>query len=76
MRQSEWVKPIVVNPRNVIISGHRRWKAALELGLETVLVEVREFPDEMAELKALLLENANRFKTTEQKLGSSSLARR
>jgi len=68
IRQSEWVKPIVVNPRNVIISGHRRWKAALELGLETVLVEVREFPDEMAELKALLLENANRFKTTEQKV--------
>ena len=68
IRQSEWIKPLVVNPNNVIVSGHRRWKAALELGIESVPVETREFPDEMAELKALLLENANRFKTTEQKV--------
>jgi ParB family chromosome partitioning protein len=68
IRQSEWVKPLVVTPSNVIISGHRRWKAVLELGLESVSVEVKEFADEMAELKALLLENASRFKTTEQKV--------
>jgi ParB family chromosome partitioning protein len=31
-------------------------------------VEVREFENELAELEALLLENASRFKTTEQKV--------
>jgi len=68
IRQSEWLKPLIVTPNNIIISGHRRWKAALELELESIPVQVREFPDEMAELKALLLENASRFKTTEQKV--------
>lgn len=68
IRQSGWVKPIICNQSYTIISGHRRWKAALRLELESVLVEVREFPDKLAELEALLLENASRFKTTEQKV--------
>lgn len=68
IRQSEWVKPIVCNQSYTIISGHRRWKAALKLGLESVPVEVSEFPDELAELEFLLLENASRLKTTEQKV--------
>lgn len=38
------------------------------MGLESVPMEVREFPDETAELEALLLENAIRSKTTEQKV--------
>ncbi len=62
------MKPIICNQSYTIISGHRRWKAALRLELESVLVEVREFPDKLAELEALLLENASRFKTTEQKV--------
>lgn len=65
---SGWVKPLVVTPSNTIISGHRRWKAAIKLGLETVPCVVREFPDELAELQALLLENASRLKTNEQKV--------
>lgn len=68
MRHFEWVKPLVCTSNNTIISGHRRWKAAIELGIESVPVEVREFPDKTAELEALLLENASRFKTTEQKV--------
>lgn len=63
-----WIKPLVVTPQNLIISGHRRWKSALQLGLEVVPVEVREFPSELAELEALLLENTSRLKTTEQKI--------
>lgn len=63
-----WVKPLVVTPNHTIISGHRRWKAVCLLGWETVPVEYREFFDELAELEALLLENASRFKTTEQKV--------
>lgn len=66
--ESGWIKPLVVTPTGTIISGHRRWKAALELGLESVPVVVREFPNETAELEALLLENAARTKTTEQKV--------
>ncbi len=68
IRQSGWIKPLVVTPADTIISGHRRWKAALSLELESVPVEVRKFPDELTELEALLLENASRFKTTEQKV--------
>lgn len=66
--QSGWVKSLVITSDNVIISGHRRWKAALELRIQSIPVEVRSFPDELAELEALLLENASRFKTTEQKV--------
>src|SRR6476469_7216642 len=63
-----WIKPLVVTPQNLIISGHRRWKSAIQLGLEVVPVEIREFPSELAELEALLLENTSRLKTTEQKI--------
>jgi hypothetical protein len=68
IRNSGWVKPLVVTPKHIIISGHRRWKAVCLLEWETVPVEYREFPDELAELEALLLENASRLKTTEQKV--------
>ena len=68
IRSSGWLKPLVITKDNVIISGHRRCQAAIELGRETVPVEVREFENELAELEALLLENASRFKTTEQKV--------
>ncbi len=67
IRTSRWIKPLVITSRNIIISGHRRWRAVLELGLDTVPVEVREFTSEIAELEALLLENASRIKSTEQK---------
>ena len=68
IRMSGWVKPLVVMPTGTIISGHQRCKAVLELGWESIQVEVREFPDELAELEALLLENASRIKTIEQKV--------
>ena len=61
------IKPLIVTPEGTIISGHRRWKAVLSLGWETVAVEEKQFTDETAELEALLLENANREKTVEQK---------
>ena len=64
---SGWIKPLVVTPNYIIISGHRRLKAALELGWEMVPVEIRDFENAAAELEALLLENESRHKTTEQK---------
>jgi len=68
IRVSGWVKPLVITPAGTIISGHQRCKAVLALEWDQVLVEVREFPDELAELEALLLENATRLKNTEQKV--------
>jgi len=68
IRFSGWVKRLVVTPNYTIISGHRRWKAVSLLGWGTVPVEYREFENELAELEALLLENASRLKTTEQKV--------
>ena len=62
------MKPLVCTPNKTIISGHRRWRAALIVGLESLTVEVRKFPNETAELEALLLENASRVKNTEQKV--------
>lgn len=68
IRVSGWIKPLVVTKSGRILSGHRWWRAALELRLESVPVEVREFSDELIELELLLLENASRVKTIEQKV--------
>lgn len=68
IRASRWVERLVITPTDTIISGHRRCQAALALGWESVPVEVREFPDETAELEALLIANATRIKTTEQRV--------
>ena len=68
VQQSGWIKPIVVSQQGRIISGHRRWKVALELRWLEVPIVVREFSDEMAQLEALLLEKATREKTAQQKV--------
>lgn len=73
IQDSNWIKPLVVTPAHTIISGHRRWKAAQQLKLKTIPVEYRSFPHERAELEALLLENASRHKTTEQKVREANL---
>jgi len=70
---SNWLKPLVITPDLIIISGHRRWKAALQLGWLSIPVIVREFKDALAELEALLLENACREKTIEQKVREAAL---
>jgi len=57
IRNSGWIKPLVITPARIVISGHRRRMAALVLDLDTVPVEVREFESATAELEALLLEN-------------------
>jgi len=66
IQSSGWIKTLVVTSNNVIISGHRRWRVAVELGM-SVPVERRAFADEIEELRALLLENVAREKTLEQK---------
>ena len=56
-----------VTKEHVIISGHRRWKAARELGLTRVPCEIVSFDSEDEELAALVLFNSKRTKTNEQK---------
>lgn len=70
---SNWLKPLVITPDFIIISGHRRWKAALKLGWLSIPVIVREFKDALASLEALLLENACREKMIEQKVREAAL---
>lgn len=68
IQQSNWIKPLVATTEHRIISGHRRWQAAQLLAIDAVPVEFRAFENEEDELEALLLENENRDKTTEQKV--------
>jgi ParB/RepB/Spo0J family partition protein len=72
---SKWIKPLVVTSNNMIISGHRRWRAASELGLLSVPVERRTFANETEKLEALLLENESREKTREQKVREAQVWR-
>lgn len=61
-------EPIVVTRDGYIISGHRRWKAALVLGLEEVPCRVEEYPNELAEQESLIEYNRQREKTFSQKM--------
>ena len=66
IRESGMVQPILVRPHGggyQIIAGERRWRAALELGLATVPVTVREVPDDRL-LELALVENIQRAELT------------
>ena len=75
--RSGWMKPLVITEDNRIISGHRRWRAAALLGDAWALVPVerRTFPDETAELEALLVENHYRDKMPEQRVREAEVWR-
>ena len=66
IRNSGYIKPILITNRYVIISGHRRWRAALQLGYTDIEFQfVPEDPQKQVEL--FLLENYYREKSMEQK---------
>jgi len=60
--------PIKITPKGVIISGHRRWKAAQQLGHEEVPVEVQEYESELEEREAIVSLNQQRIKTFSQRM--------
>jgi len=62
------ITPLLIKDDNTIISGHRRYKACQQIGIEEVPVEIRSFENETDELEALVLSNSAREKTTEQKV--------
>lgn len=47
------LNPIVVTPTFKLIAGHHRLKAALELGLETVPIDIQNVDDEEAESRLI-----------------------
>lgn len=67
IRTSNWIKPVLVNKQYRIISGHRRVRAAIQLGITEVDCEILTV-DEDRQLELLLAENAFREKTTIQKV--------
>ena len=66
--ESGWIKPLTVNPELTVISGHRRYRCALELGYTRVPIIIEAFPTPEAEMERLLRENENRGKTPEQQI--------
>lgn len=67
------LEPLVINERGFIISGSRRWIAALWLDLPTVPVEVRHFKNEIEEQQAILDYNLQRDKSFSQKMREAEL---
>lgn len=65
------LNPIVINSKNIIISGHRRWKAMLALGFESTDAIIRDFQDELDEQEKLIAYNQQREKTTGQILAEA-----
>lgn len=65
--------PLTITDKNVVISGHRRWRSALQLKLDKVSVEVKIFQDEWAEKQAILDYNKQREKTFIQKMNEAQL---
>jgi N6-adenosine-specific RNA methylase IME4 len=62
------LEPIVVTPGGTILSGHRRWRAALTLGLRDVPTREMNPPTNLDEQETLLEFNRQREKTFSQKM--------
>lgn len=61
------LNPILITGDNLIVSGHRRWGAAIAVGLDTVPVVIFGSDDPLDIEEALLDSNEQREKTNEQK---------
>jgi ParB-like chromosome segregation protein Spo0J len=60
------LEPLVITNGKEIISGHRRWLAAKDAGLDSVPVRYSEFESDLAEREALIEFNRQRDKTPGQ----------
>jgi ParB-like nuclease domain len=66
IRQSNWIKPILITRQNMIISGHRRVEACKALNI--VEIEFEYVPDDpITQLELFVGENCYREKTNYQK---------
>ena len=67
IRVSGYIKPLIINRKYLILSGHRRFLAAKILGMKEIEVEMID-KDENQELEIILAENAFREKSVLQKV--------
>jgi ParB-like chromosome segregation protein Spo0J len=67
IQKSGKVSTFTITKNNVIIAGHRRRKACMQLGIKEVNVEIMDFDSPEDEVEWLILDNATREKTVEQK---------
>ena len=69
IKEFRMLQPLKVTKSNVIIDGHRRFRAAKELQWDSVSVEyVDKFGSKEEETTAILLYNQHRAKTNEQRV--------
>ncbi len=57
IKTSGVIEPVVITPEKIIISGHQRVRACKELGITTVLTDMRDYSDEDKILKDLIETN-------------------
>jgi len=73
IKQHGVLETIIVKPDGTIISGHRRWRAAKEVGLKTVAVKTVAFKDDIEEKEAIISYNFQREKTFSQKMAEAEV---
>jgi ParB family chromosome partitioning protein len=66
------INPIVITPKNVLISGHRRLEAARALGWRTINAVIMEFPDALSKLEYEVEENIQRRDFTPQEVAEAT----
>lgn len=67
IKKSGRVHTMTINSKGVVLAGHRRLKACIELGIETVNAEIVDFETQEEEIEFIVLDNHQREKTVEQK---------
>jgi hypothetical protein len=55
IKEFGFVEPVVANKNNQIVGGHMRWRAAKDLGMETVPVVYVDLPPEKEKILSLAL---------------------
>jgi len=73
IREFGILTPLTITAENKIISGHRRWRSALHLELETIPVEIKQYANELEEKRAILEFNRQRKKTFSQEMNEATL---
>jgi len=67
IRERGILEPLVIKQDGTIISGHRRWRAAVALKMESVPCRIAEYTDVLDEQEAVIEFNRQRVKTSTQR---------
>jgi ParB family chromosome partitioning protein len=71
LKQYGQIHPILINKKNVLISGRRRLEAAKLLGWRTINAQIIDVKDEAAKLEFELEENIQRQNLTSEEIQSA-----